>query len=100
MRIMSPRGNVVEGAGVGPKRLMGAIGDPAALYNAVKPTGWNEYTIIARGGTFIHIINGQLMSVMVDDDPKSVNNQSGFIGLEIESNVLVHIRNIWLKKLN
>ena len=25
--------------------------------------------MIARGGTFIQIVNGQLMAVMVDDDP-------------------------------
>jgi hypothetical protein len=100
MRIMATRGNVVEGAGLGPKRLMGTIGDYKTLYNAVKPTGWNEYTIIARGGTFIHLINGQLMSVMVDDDPNSLNNKNGYIGIEIESAVKVHVRNVWLKKLN
>jgi hypothetical protein len=100
MRIMAARGYVVEGAGLGPKRLMGKIGDPTAMYSAVKPTGWNEYTIIARGGTFVHIINGQLMSVMVDDDPTSLNNQTGNIGIEIESSVKVHVRNVWLKKLN
>ena len=30
---------------------------------------WNQYIVIARGGTFIHIVNGQLMAVMIDDDP-------------------------------
>ncbi len=100
MRIMASRGNVVEGAGLGPKRLMGLIGDPTALFAAVKPTGWNEYTVIARGGTFIHIINGQLMAVMVDDDPNSINNQTGLFGIEIEATARIHVRNIWLKKLN
>jgi hypothetical protein len=100
MRIMAARGNVVEGAGLGPKRLMGNIGDPTALYNAVNPAGWNEYTVIARGGTFVQIINGQLMSVMVDDDPNSLNNQSGYFGIELEANAKVEVRNVWLKKLN
>jgi hypothetical protein len=36
-----------------------------------------QYTVIACGGTCMHIINGQLMAVMVDDDLASSNNQSG-----------------------
>ena len=39
---------------------------------------------MARGGTFIHVINGQLMAVYVDDDSDSSNNKSGMIGIEIE----------------
>jgi Spy/CpxP family protein refolding chaperone len=100
MRIMSFRGEVVEGAGMGTRRLMGNIGDRDVLGKLVKLNDWNEYTIIARGGTFLHIINGQLMSVMIDDDPTSSNNWSGQIGIEIEATTKVSVRNIWLKKLN
>jgi len=100
MRIMSWRGQVVEGAGLGTKRLMGNIGDRQALNSFVKMDDWNQYTVIARGGTFIHIVNGQLMAVMVDDDPNSSNNQSGLFGIEIEATTKVSVRNIWLKKLN
>lgn len=99
MRIMSWRGQVVEGAGLGTKRLMGNIGDRQALNAYVRMNDWNEYTVIARGGTFIHIVNGQLMAVMVDDDPNSSNNQSGLFGIEIEATTKVQVRNIWLKKL-
>ena len=100
MGIMSFRGQVVEGSGLGAKRLMGTIGDRAALGSLVKMNDWNEYTVLARGGTFIHIVNGQLMAVMVDDDPDSSNNQSGFFGIEIEATTKVSVRNIWLKKIN
>jgi Domain of Unknown Function (DUF1080) len=100
MGIMAFRGQVVEGAGLGAKRLMGTIGDRTALGNLVKMNDWNEYIVIARGGTFIHIVNGQLMAVMVDDDPESSNNQSGLFGIEIEATTKVSVRNIWLKKLN
>ena len=51
---------------------------------------WNQYTVIARGGTFIHILNGQLMAVMVDDDPESSNNQAGQFGIEIEATTKVY----------
>lgn len=79
---------------------MGNIGDIMDLAKYVKKDDWNQYTVIARGGVFIHIINGQVMSVMVDDDPKSSNNKSGYIGIEIESITKIAVKNIWLKKLN
>src|SRR5262249_40683715 len=100
MRIMAWRGQVVEGAGRGTRRLMGTIGDRRALNDLVRKNDWNQYIVIARGGTFIHIVNGQLMAVMVDDDMKDVNNRSGFFGIEIEATTKVSVRNIWLKKLN
>lgn len=100
MRVLAWRGQVVEAYGNESKRLMGTIGDRMALASAIKLNEWNQYTVIARGGTFIHIINGQLMSVLVDDDANSSNNQSGQIGIEIEATTKVSVRNIWLKKLN
>lgn len=100
MRILAWRGQVVEGYGAKSKRLMGNIGDIMDLAKYVKKNDWNEYTVIARGDVFIHILNGQLMAVMVDDDPTSSNNESGYIGIEIESITKVSVRNIWIKKLN
>ena len=100
MRILAWRGQVVEGFGLAAKRLMGNIGDRQTLGGLVKMNDWNEYTVIARGGTLIQILNGQLMAVMVDDDPDSSNNQSGLFGIEIEATTKVSVRNVWLKKLN
>jgi hypothetical protein len=100
MRILAWRGQVVEGAGFGRKRLMGTIGDRTELGKLVKMNDWNEYTVIARGGVFIHIVNGQLMAVMVDDDPTSSNNQSGMFGIEIEATTKIYVRNLWVKKIN
>ncbi len=100
MRILAWRGQVVEGYGAKSKRLMGNIGDIMDLARYVKKNDWNQYTVIARGGVFIHILNGQLMAVMIDDDPTSSNNESGLIGIEIESITKVYVRNIWIKKLD
>jgi len=90
----------VESYGATSKRLMGTIGDRKALGDLVKTNDWNQYTVIARGGTFIHIVNGQLMAVLVDDDPHSSNNQPGLFGIEIEAITKLYVRNIWVKKLN
>ena len=98
--IVAWRGQVVESSPGGHPKLLGTIGDRTALGGFVKVNEWNQYLIMARGGTFIHVLNGQLMAVYVDDDPASTNNQNGLIGIEIEgapSKVLV--RNVWLKNL-
>jgi hypothetical protein len=100
MRILAWRGQVVEGFGNKSKRLMGTIGDRQALGAIVKQNDWNQYVVIARGGTFVHIVNGQLLSVMIDDDPSSSNNWSGQFGIEIEATTKVSVRNIWVKRLS
>ena len=100
MRILAWRGQVVEGFGARSKTLMGTIADREQLGAVVKQNDWNQYIVIARGGTFIHIVNGQLMAVMVDDDPQSSNNQPGLFGIEIEATTKVSVRSMWVKKLN
>ena len=100
MRILAWRGQVVEGFGATGKKLMGNIADRTALGAVVRMNDWNQYTVIARGGTFIHIVNGQVMAVMIDDDPASSNNQPGLFGIEIEATTKVSVRSMWVKKLN
>ncbi len=100
MRIMAWRGQVVEGAGMAPRHLMGTIGDRTELGKLVKNDDWNQYIVIARGGVLMHIVNGQLMAVMVDDDPDSSNNQAGLFGIEIEATTKVSVRNVWVKKID
>jgi len=98
--ILAWRGQVVDSAPGKPPRLVGNIGDRSALGGYEKVSDWNQYLIMARGGTFIHILNGQLMAVYVDDNPQSSNNQSGVIGIEIEGvPSKVSVRNIWIKKI-
>ena len=53
------------------------------------------------GRSVSHILNGQLMAVLVDDDAASTNNVSGLIGLQIEGTPCkVSFRNIWLRKID
>jgi 3-keto-disaccharide hydrolase len=98
--ILAWRGEVVESVPGTRPRLVGTIGDRSALGGYVKVNAWNQYMIMARGGTFIHVINGQLMAMYQDDDPKSSNNQPGLIGIELESTPCkVSVRDIWVKRL-
>ncbi len=99
--IIAWRGQVANSEPGHAPRLIANIADRAALGGYIRINDWNEYLIVARGGTFIHVINGQLMSVLLDDDPASSNNKPGLIGFEIEgAPCKVSIRNVWLKKLS
>jgi len=99
--IIAWRGQVVQSLPNHPPQLVGTIGDRSQLGIFVHDRDWNQYEIIARGGIILHILNGQLMAVLIDDDAKSSNNVSGLIGLQIEGiPCKVSFRNLWLKKLN
>ena len=58
-----------------PGRLSARIGtiteNPTALIHRHQGLAgeWNQLEIIARGNTLIHIINGKVISVSVDDNP-------------------------------
>ena len=94
------RGQVVQSFEGKIPQLVGNIGDRDKLGAFVKDGAWNQYMIIARGGVILHILNGQLMAVLVDDDPASSNNVSGLFGLQIEGvPCKVSFRNLWLKKV-
>lgn len=82
-------------------QLAGVIGDRNLLGAFVKDGAWNAYTIIARGGVILHILNGQLMAVLIEDDPVSSKNVSGLIGLQVEgAPCRVYFRNLWLRKID
>jgi len=45
-----------------------SVGDNAELKNVIKVEDWNDIHIIARGNVIIQIINGRVMSQLIDDD--------------------------------
>lgn len=99
--ILAYRGQVTQALPGETNRLVATIGDKQALGGYVKVNEWNDYEIIARGGVMMHIMNGQLMAVFIDDNKDSVNNQPGYIGFEIESQPCrISVRDIWLRKFD
>ena len=99
--ILAYRGQVTQALPGQTNRLIANIGDKQALGGFVKVNEWNDYQIVARGGVMMHIMNGQLMAVFLDDNKDSVNNQPGFIGFEIESQPCrISVRDIWLRKFD
>ena len=96
--IVAWRGQVVRTEQGKRPRLLAMLGDKDELGGYVKVDNWNQLHLIARGDTMTHIVNGHVMSILIDDDASKFK-KSGLIGFEIEGTGKIMIRNIWLKKL-
>ena len=86
---------------VPPGKKAGSIGSTGGedLKAAIKENDWNDLHIIARGNTLIHIINGRVMSVVIDDDTANRKMQ-GKIGIQLhvtKAAMKMEARNIRLK---
>lgn len=81
------------------KMGIGSLGDGAQLAGLIRKQDWNEIHIIARGNTLIQMINGQVMSILIDDDPKG-RRMEGVIGLQLHVGppMKIEYRNIRLKR--
>lgn len=80
------------------RRVVGSLGDPAALVQQIDPTTWNEYRIIARGNRLVHSINGTKMVEVVDRDTRHAASR-GVLGLQLHQGkpMTVQFRNIRLR---
>ena len=98
--IIAWRGQMVETDQGKRPRLLATLGTSDELKAFIKPGEWNQYEVIADGNTLIHIINGHVMAILVDNDP-TFSQSKGLIGFEIEGGGVVKIsqRNVWLKQL-
>lgn len=93
------RGQLTRVVGGRPPILVSQIGDNAALTQAI--TGeWNAVHLIVRGHTFIHLINGQVMSIVMDDDVPH-RPPHGKLGVQVHTGppMKVEFRNLRLKSL-
>jgi hypothetical protein len=95
--IVAWKGQVVRTEKGKKPRLVASLGEPAVIDSYYKPNEWNELHIVAMGNTLTHILNGHILSVLIDEDPTYLR-KSGVIGLEVEATGKLFTRNIWLKK--
>jgi hypothetical protein len=98
--IIAWRGQVVATEPGKKPTLLSTLGSSDDLKAFIKPGEWNQVEIIADGNTLVHIVNGHVMSVLIDTDPQ-FSAAKGLIALEIEGGGTLKIshRNIWLKPL-
>lgn len=80
---------------------IGSVGDGATLEKAINRDGWNEYAIIANGNQFTHIINGQIMSVGIDEDEINFK-KSGLIGIQLHAGppMRIDVKDMRIRKLD
>ncbi|MFN7928996.1 MAG: DUF1080 domain-containing protein [Blastocatellia bacterium] len=97
---LAPRGQMVHIGPGGKKRLIANLRNPDELKAAIKVNDWNTYHIIARGNRLTHIINGQLFSEAIDDDPAG-RSMGGLLGFQMHVGppMKLELRNIYLKNL-
>jgi hypothetical protein len=96
---LAPRGTagyISEGV----RGTVGALESGDALKAYIKEKDWNQFHVIARGGTLIHILNGHVTAVFVDDDVKN-RTLKGLLGFQIHVGppMKVEFKNIYLKTL-
>ena len=98
--VLSRRGDVTRAVEGAKFKTVASIGDNTLLRGVVNVTGWNQYHIIARGPVMMEIINGQLMSILIDEDTKNFTPE-GLLGFQMHVGppFKVEYRNIRYKKL-
>lgn len=81
------------------RTIVGRASDATAA-QYYKIGDWNQVEILARGNTLIHMLNGRVFCVVIDDDA-SRQALKGIISLQLEgpADNEIWYRNIWLKKL-
>lgn len=62
--------------------VYGSLGDKDKLWEYIKKDDWNHVHLIVRGNTMIHIINGHVMSVVIDNDVEN-RTSKGFLGVQV-----------------
>jgi hypothetical protein len=80
--------------------LVASLGDEAELKALIKGDGWNDLHIIARGNTLVQILNGRVMSMLIDDDTAN-RKMDGLIGIQVHKGppMKIEVREIRLKTL-
>jgi hypothetical protein len=87
------------GAGQKPG-LIGSVGNGDELKALIKGDDWNDLHIIARGNTLIQILNGRVMSMVIDDDTAN-RKLEGLLGIQVHLGppMKIEVRNVRIKNL-
>jgi hypothetical protein len=63
-------------------KKIASLGDPAELEKVIRRDGWNDYSVIARGNQFTHIVNGRVLALGLDEDEPSFR-RSGILAFQL-----------------
>jgi len=81
-------------------RLATITDTPAALLKPHQGLAgeWQQFQIIARGNTLVHMVNGKVISVIVDDN-STFRAFQGILSLQLEGSGQIWYRNVYVKPL-
>jgi hypothetical protein len=84
----------------GVRGQVGALNSSDALRALIRQDDWNEFQVVARGNVVIHVLNGQVTALFVDDDAAG-RSLSGLLGVQIHTGppMKVEFRNIYIKTI-
>jgi hypothetical protein len=97
---LAMRGQFTDIGSNGKPAVVGSLGSDEELKKLIHGDGWNDVHLIARGNTLIQILNGHVMSMLIDDDPAG-RRMDGLIGIQVHKGppMKIEVKNIRLKKL-
>jgi hypothetical protein len=81
-------------------QIIGSLSNTNELLSVIKSEAWNEFHLIVAGNTMTHILNGHVMSVVVDEDAKN-RTLDGLLGVQVHVGppMKVEYRNFRFKEL-
>jgi hypothetical protein len=81
--------------------VMGSLGESADIQANIKKEDWNDYKIIAHENRFVHMINGRITAIVVDNDIEN-RVSSGILALQLHAGppMTVQFRDIKIRKIN
>ncbi len=96
---LAVRGQVSHVVGGRKPIVLSTFGDPDELATHVTDE-WNAVHLIIRGNTLMHMINGRLMSIVIDDDAAN-RPLDGLLGVQVHVGppMKVEYRDIRLKSM-
>jgi hypothetical protein len=79
---------------------IGQLENGEALKGYIRVNEWNQFHVVARGAVLVHVLNGHVTALFVDDDPVG-RSLKGLLGLQLHTGapMKVEFRNIFLKTL-
>jgi hypothetical protein len=95
------RGDISRVDADGKSRIIGSVGEKDGLASFIKSDDWNAVHLVVRGNTMVHLVNGHVMSVVVDDDAEH-RKFDGLLGVQVHVGppMKIEYRNFRLKTLS
>ncbi len=93
------RGMLASAADSQKPGTLGTVGDSGQLKSFIKNEDWNDIQVIARGNSLVHLLNGHVMCMFLDDD-REHRRMDGLIGIQLHvtpTGMRIETRNIRIK---